>query len=405
MKQIPICTSDLHKALKSATNLKNTVLPKNLKFEVYLQVDDDLHKQIEDDAVLAEKIFKGVSKEYKWTVAEMASLAKDIDVAFGKELRKKGWVEAEWQKRAPKTLDEAEARMLTHSQKAIRKWQSVRKDRKKYVVKTATKITIGSLGVATATLGTGLAIAGTVASSGGGIPALVAAIYLNVKAIAALAKQLVRLKKNVDEAEKALQDQLLSLVKSYKDDGPGKVAAKELAKAALEQYFIVSMKSISGAETAISDYKGKLAKVDINTSQMGIKLNKILDDQIKLDKAINDKITKTLASAGYKSKKLPKLIDKSKQLNTATRNLLRDLPNAIARVEDGHSRYNNVYKPAIKGLKAKKPEWVKYGEMSMKLGDLALGAGFTDFGSVESIMLLVDSIGVEFDDVLAEQLM
>ena len=53
---IPICTNDMRRPLKAATNLKNTILPKNLKFEVYLQVNKELQEQIEDDAVLAEKL-------------------------------------------------------------------------------------------------------------------------------------------------------------------------------------------------------------------------------------------------------------------------------------------------------------------------------------------------------------
>jgi len=402
---IPICTNDMRRPLKAATNLKNTILPKNLKFEVYLQVDKELQEQIEDDAVLAEKLFKKVSIEYKKTVADLAAVATDIDREFGKELKPKGWVEKEWQKRAPDVFEDAEARMLTESRKTIKKWQQVRKDRKSYVIKSAVKVTIGSLSVATASLGTAIAIGGVVTTGGAAVPGLVAAIYANLKAVVALGKLLRRLKRDVDEAEEELQNQLSHLIKAYTANSKGQVAAKELGKAAVEQFFAVSMKSISNGENAMFDFKGKLDKVEINLSKMGIKLNKALTDQAAMDKQIEGKIVKMLKQANYKSKKLPKLTAASKKLNTAINELLADIPVAIQKVDGARARHRSVYKPAMVNLKAKKPEWVQYGEAALKLGDLALGAGFTDFSALDSILVLVDSIGVEFDDVLAEKLL
>ena len=402
---IPICTNDMKRPLKAATNLKHTVLPKTLKFEVYLQVDKELQEQIENDAVLAEKLFKKVSVEYKKTVTDLAAVATDIDREFGKELKPKGWVEKEWQKRAPEVFEDAEARMLTESRKLIKKWQQVRKDRKSYVIKSAVKVTIGSLSVATASLGTAIAIGGVATTGGAAVPGLVAAIYANVKAVIALGKVLRRLKRDVDEAEQELWKQLRYLLDAYTDNTKGQVATKELAKAAVEQFFSVSMKSISNGENAMFDFKGKLDKVEINLSKMGIKLNKALTDQAALDKQIEDKIGKMLKQANYKSKKLPKLVASSKKLNTAVNDLLTDIPVAIRKVDGARVRHRTMYKPAMVNLKAKKPEWVQYGEAALKLGDLALGAGFTDFSALDSILVLVDSIGVEFDDVLAEKLL
>ncbi len=405
MVNIPICTNDMKQPLKAATNLKNTILPKNLKFEVYLQVDKELHEQIEEDAVLAEKLFKKISVEYKKTVADLAAVATAIDQEFGRELKPRGWVAKEWEKRAPDVFDDAEARMLTEARKAIKKWQQVRKDRKKYVIKSAVKVTIGTLSVATASLGTAIAIGGVATTGGAAVPGLVAAIYVNVKAVVALGKVLRRLKRDVDAAEEVLWTELRHLLEAYADSTRGGVATRELAKAAVEQFFSVSMKSISNGENAMSDFKGKLDKVEINLSKMGIKLNKALTDQAALDVQIDDKIGKMLKQANYKSKKLPKLVAASSKLNTSVNDLLKELPKAIKKVDGARLRHRTIYKPAMVNLKAKKPEWVQYGEAALKLGDLALGAGFTDFGALDSILVLVDSIGVEFDDVLAEKLL
>lgn len=55
-------------------------------------------------------------------------------------------------------------------------------------------------------------------------------------------------------------------------------------------------------------------------------------------------------------------------------------------------------------FKAKKPDWVKYGEASLKLVDLGLSAGFTDPKAAEQVLVLVDSVLVEINDLLSEQL-
>lgn len=402
---ISICSNDMRRPLKTATNLKNTILPKNLKFEVFLQVDKELYDKIQDDAVLADRIFSKTAIEYKKTVIELAAVATTIDKDFGKELKPRGWIAKEWQKRAPDVFEDAEARMLTEARKVISKWQQVRKDRKKYVIKSAAKVTIGTLSVATASLGTVIAIGGVASSGGAAVPGLVAAIYANIKAVVALAKVLRRLRRDVDEAEQELWKQLRYLLKAYEDNTKGQVAAKELAKAAVEQFFAVSMKSISNGENAMFDFKGKLDKVEINLSKMGIKLNKALTDQAALDGQVDGKIAKMLRDANYKSKKLPKLLASSKKLNVSIRDLLGDIPGAIQKVDGARLRHRTVYKPAMMNLKAKKPEWVQYAETALKLGDLALGAGFTDFGALDSVLVLVDSIGVEFDDVLIENIL
>jgi hypothetical protein len=404
-KKIPLCTASLEKPLRQATRLDHLVVPKDIKFEMYLEVPDELHKLIEDDAVLADKIFKGVTKDYQWAVAELATVANDIDGAMSKSLKPQGWADQEWQKRAPGILDEAEARMLAHSRDAIQKWQKVRKDRKAYVVKSATKVAVGTLSVATATLGTVLAAGATGATYGAGLASLIAAIYINVKAIAQLAKLINRLRRDVDAAESVLLGELIDLVESYEKNSKGQVAAKELALAALDQFLAVSANSISKAETSMFDFKGKLDGVDIKVSEMGIKLNKVITQQAELSRSIETKLAKQLAQAGYRSKKLPKLQASVDKLGQQIQALIDDIPKALQKVKDARARYRDSYKPTLAALKAKKPGWVDNAQLALKLGDLALGAGFTTFSAADSVLVLVDSIGVEATDVLAEKML
>ncbi|MGD9864821.1 MAG: hypothetical protein AB7S99_16590 [Pseudodonghicola sp.] len=395
--KIPLCTNDLRRPVKAATKLKHTHLPKDLKFECYLEINQELQQKIEDDAVLAEKIFKDSSLTYKKLIKALAGLAQDIDDACGKSLKPKGWASKEWKARAPDLFEEAEAEMLTAARKKIVKWQQVRKDRTKYVIKCSAKVVVGSLAVATTTLGT------VVAAPAGGV-GLIASIYGNIKAVIAMAKLIQRLRRDVNQAEDELRAQLTQLTYNYERMSKGQVAGREIAKAALEQFLSISTASVSNAENALFDYKGKLDKLEIELSKMGIKLNKALTDQAALDKLIETKIEKMLKDANYKSKKLPKLTASSKKLNETVLGVLAGIEKAITRVDDARARYRKTYKPAVVNLKAKKPNWVQYAETSLKLGDLALTAGFTDFQALDGILVLVDSIGVEIDDVMAEQL-
>lgn len=234
---------------------------------------------------------------------------------------------------------------------------------------------------------------------------LIAAIYVNVKAVAQLAELINRLRRDVDAAESVLRGELIDLVQSYEKNSRGQVAAKELALAALDPFLAVSANSISKAETSMFDFKGKLDGVDIKVSEMGIKLNKVISDQAELQREIKLKLAKQIAQAGYRSKKLPKLEAAVDQLGTQIQALIDDIPKALKKVEDARTRYRDSYKPTLAALKAKKPGWVDNAQLALKLGDLALGAGFTTFSAADSVLVLVDSIGVEATDVLAEKVL
>ena len=163
------------------------------------------------------------------------------------------------------------------------------------------------------------------------------------------------------------------------------------------------MKSISNAETALSDYKGKLDGIDVKLSQLGISLNKIIDTQSKLQKEIKA-IEDGLSKKKFKSIRLSKAQKKMDKLTGQVSDMITDIPKRMKKIDAARVQYKTGYKPAIVQLKGKKPGWVQYAETSLKLGDIALGAGFTDFGAADSVLVLVDSIVGEIDDAMADKL-
>ena len=393
MKTVPLCTADIRKIVKSAAKPKHFHLPKDLAFHFGIEVDDDLAKKIETDDKLANKIFAHVGMEYKGTIVKITKLTKTADDQMAGSDRKK--VARQWQATIDRYLHEAEDRMFKLAKKEIIDWKKTRKDSRNYKIKSKAKLAVGTLGFATATLGTAVA-----ALAGG--PGVIVAIYGLAKSIVNLGKEIHALHQKMEQAEKSLKKHLDKLIASYKGATKGKVAGKELLAAAFTQITTINKVSISVCKAEYASFHGKLSGIDVKAGEAGKKLNKMLDLQVPLDRMIF-KMEAQLKQKGYTSKKLPKLKSKMKTLTDATKSQITEMEALYKRVDAANKRDKN-HRAALDHLEKKKPGWVKYAEASMKLIDLAASAGVTDFSQAAQILVLVDSIGVEIDDLLVEQL-
>lgn len=398
MKKIPLLTNDLASAVRSVAKLQIILPPKDMTFDVWLEVDDALFEKIKNDSYLADKMFGEVSKIYKVAASHLAKEAERIEKEFFAKGKSKDWVVKEWQKAAPPILSKFEPVLQNKAVAHLKTWQKVTKDANKYVVKCVFKVAIGSVGVATATLGTIVAF-----GSGGGGAGGVVALYGLYKAIIALGKEINRLRKDVDQAEKALQDYADSLLKTYKTASKKKVVGREFATEFLNGLSPKEIKNINGLNTNYESYKGKLDRVEKNLSALAVKLNELLDAQEDLDKEVDRKIQKMLTQRGYKSKKLPKLMTALKKSRFQVSKKIAEVSEGIGKVDKARKRERG-YKTAIKELNDKKPGWAGKVEKLIVLGDLALGAGFTDFSKLDQLLVFIDTVGVEIDNVLAEEI-
>jgi hypothetical protein len=395
MITIRICTADIRKLVTSAANPKNFDLPAKMTFKAGLEVEDDLHKQIETDDRLANRVFDAVSKEYKACLTKVTNVTKFADKQMEKENRSK--VAKQWEQDVARYFAEAEKAMLAAATKEINAWLKVRGDRKKYKIKVAATITVGSLALATATLGTAVA-----ATAGG--PGIVVAIYGSIKAFINLAKELRKLAMDMDKAENILKKDLDKIVNAYTDATKSKVIRGEMVAAAIEQLFTYQKASITGCEGQYATFHGKLAGVQIKCSEAGKKLHETLDRQTELEKKILDKTEKELKNMGYTSKKLPKLKTSLDKLADKTKKQLLPGIEKLYKRADTAEEHDKLYKKTLDALKAKKPEWVNFAEASLILIDLGMGAACTDFSAAEQVLVLVNGIGVEVDDLLKEKL-
>ena len=396
-KKIPLLTNDLASAIRSQASLQIVLPPKDMTFDVYLEVDDKLHEKIKNSSVLSEKVFLEVSKVYKLAVQQLVKEAERIEKEFFRKGKSKDWVRKEWEKSAPPILNKFEPILQKKAEAQLANWQKVQGDATKYVIKCVFKTAVGTLGVATATLGTIVAF-----GAGGGAGAGVA-IYGLYKAILSLGKEVNNLRKDVDQAETELQNYGSSLMVTYRKASKGKVVGREFLTEFFNGLSPKEVKNINGLNTKYDLFKGKLDRVEKKLDALGTKLNELLDEQEKMDKVIDAKIQKQLTQRGYKSKKLPKLMKTMRKSRFEVSKKIAQVGEGIGKVDKARKRERG-YKTAINELNQKKPGWAAKVEKLIVLGDLALGAGFTDFSKMDQLLVLIDSVVVEIDGVLAEEI-
>ena len=214
--------------------------------------------------------------------------------------------------------------------------------------------------------------------------------------------QLIWRGKDIDQAEADLKGYIDSLLKTYKTKGKAKTVGREFVVEFLNQLSPKEVKSINGMNTAFDSFKGKLDRIEKKLSEMATKLNDLIDAQEVLQRDIDRKVKKELDNRDYTSKRLPTLNTKIAKMHTATAKKVAEVSEAIGKVADARKRETD-YKKSIAALNGKKPDWASKLEKLITLGDLALGAGFTDFSKLDQILVLIDSVGVEIDNVLAEE--
>jgi len=380
-KRIPLCTKSVKARVRAGIQRKYKKserifhLPKNVAFDVVLEVEDALYKKIELDDKLANAVFAGVSKHYNEAQQEIVDAYLEAEKKARRIKAKEPPKTARRKIRAMKDplRDRVADILQTRSQAIVDQanaeidaWLVVRKDRRKYKRKAAIKVTLGTVGVVTSSIGT----AGAAASGG---YALGVAIYGLVKSIINLGKQIYNLAIAIDKAEKNLRSDLAGVKKAYLRAGKKEVAGKEIGKSVVERVLTYEMKSISKCEKELDLFVGKLRGIDVKAGDYGKKLHQMLDKQEALDKLIAEKKKQQLRNEEYVSKRLPKLEKSLKKLIKATADQIRSMERLYKRIERGQ-RNEKIYRAALSRLQAKKPEWVKYAEMATALIDIALDA-------------------------------
>ena len=376
-----IKSDDIRKPLLSRYKPELVELDKRISFVAGIDVDKATWKHIEGDAALAAKIWSQSGKNYKLALSEVTTLYRGFD-----KKHKKGWGKLNKKARQSETdklqsnVERALKRnahfVFKDADKQIKDWMKAKKKAGTYKIKSITKIVVGSLGVAGATLGAVTSLSGAVISGGAGAPAAAAALYGAYKAMSSLSDEIHDLARGIDKVDKTVRDELSSLLKSYSELTKNEVGGREFGKAALSQLLTIKTKSISSCSSNVSLMGNKLALMTKKSSSYGKELNKYLDAEENLVKALQYWQKLDLKDFPEKSvsgikKNITKLEDALKKNRKHSGKLFFHLRDIMRRLGQMEKRLP-VYKQLLGLLKDKKPSWLKYAVGVVKLSDLAI---------------------------------
>jgi len=380
-KRIPLCTNDVYSIVKTKTKLKEIELPKAMKFEVLLEVDEKLMKLIDGDQKLAGDIFSQVSKSYNAAIKKIVNRCDFAESSCKQKPGNRPVIAKQLKKDIEGYLQDAGKEICSYAEKKINAMLKTRKDNTKYKIKSAIKITVGTLAIGGSVATTALTFGASSAVS----------IYGIAKGVSTIGQEIYTLAISFDKAHDSLNKHLGELLASYSKLSKGKIGARETGQALLEQLFTVSGTSITSVKKDFKTYEYHLDRIDVKCRDYGIGLVKILDAQSDINKNVALKAEKEIAKRGYKSKRLPKLKTQLATLEKKTGLMITKNEKAIQRVKTNR-KYSKVYAQVLQDLKAKKPTWAKVAEKGIALLDVPLSAATTDFSNATQIAALTQDI-------------
>lgn len=140
---------------------------------------------------------------------------------------------------------------------------------------------------------------------------------------------------------------------------------------------MIEMAGFNRVDKHLETYRAKLKNVDLEVSKLGKELNKLLDQQSKLDKEIDKKLGKMVKNRKYKSKKIDGLFASMEKTRKATAQLIKDIEVFDAKLKPAEKFRDNTMK-AVAALRHKDPTWIKW---AIWIGSLGLSTGVTSIAS------------------------
>ncbi len=395
-QSIAICVNDVTGIVKGAVKPKSITIPK-LQFEVYLEMDAANYKLVEKDDRVANDVFDEVSKLYKVCVADLIESARALDEqALSDPAGARAAVKA-WPAVAERQLTEAGTSMKGAAEKAIAARAKENKAFKKFRFKTVMRISVGTVGVAVATLGSVVAVPGTG-------PGAIAAVYGNVKALAALLTEIREAAKSFERAESDLKDSISKIETQYRQGCKASNTAYEVGKMVASAFALVPTNSLGDAQRALEQFEGKLVALTNVAAKGQKKIETLVEREKALSEALAEAEKVALTKVGKSSAKaLSRVVNKQFDVQKKTAAALQTLKRLYEKIKIAKEHEDHYQKTLLELNKLVKGSVVAVTGLLIPIPEIALAAGlFTDWSSVVQAMIIADTIGVEVDSALLE---
>ncbi|WP_420005301.1 hypothetical protein [Arenibacterium sp. LLYu02] len=333
-----------------------TVKPKfvklgNMSFTATVEVDKDMAKELDTDARFVAKLYDDATAEYKKLLSECC-LRVDAADKLGSVLPLTDKEVKELDSDLAKIFAKYEKSIEQVAMKHFAKWKSANKARNKYRFKVISGIVLGTAAVvvSTVSLATGVVTGGV---------SIAASIYGIAQSILTVARAVQKVTSDLVKVHGELDKALKELVASYEHASKAKVAAKEIGKEFLSDFLMIETAGFNRVQKHLSTYRAKLKNIDAEIAGLGKELNKLLDQQSKLDKDIAKKLEKMAKDRNYKSKKLDGLFAAMETARKACDKLIKDIEAYHVSIKPAEEFEESAIK-SLKALKAKDPVWAKW---------------------------------------------
>ncbi|MBT9528077.1 MAG: hypothetical protein IV105_22695 [Rhizobacter sp.] len=364
---------DAVKYLKGSlgSKLKRIELPKTMRLEVLIELDDELYAALAKNpswlqkmqsaaAAKARSAMDDVEKQILAAEAKAQKFDPKTAAAFTRD------VQALLEKGAQTASDE----MADLCEKLINDYKKGQKELLKFRVKCGGKIAL------TAVLVTGGAVL-SVVTAGALSPLGIVGI---VKGGLAIGQEIVKLALDADKAGKLIQAELTVLKKLMNEENAkakksGKVAqgAKEIGLNVFSKVLGVETPSLKNCQSHIEIHKIDIAKIEKKSKALSETIYDAMDEQAKQDKAL------AVAKKTLPANKVGKIAMQVEKIEKALDELLKSTIKVNEAIERAEKRQEHFEK-ALDAMKDGIPGWVKWVDVAVSLS-LDVATGIADASS------------------------
>ncbi|MCH2165302.1 MAG: hypothetical protein MK098_11705 [Marinovum sp.] len=387
---LTIIKADVKNEVAKAVKPK-VIKPRSMMFVATCEVDKSAAKELDTDARFVAKLYDDATIEYKKLVAEVSlrvQAADDLATILPLTPKEIKEMDADIDKIFAKYQKSIESVTNAH----FKKWQQANKDRRKYRMKVGCAIVLGG---ASAIASSASLAAGAVT---GGV-SIAASVYGIAQSVMSVGRAIVKITSDIEKVHNQLEKALKELVSSYTKQSKAKVKAKEIGKEFVADFLMIEMSGFNRVDKHLETYKAKLKNIDLECAKLGKELNKLLDQQSKLDAQIDKKLGKMVTDRKYKSAKIDGLFAAMEKTRKATDQLIKDLEAYDAKLKPAE-KFRDDSQKAVDALRHKDPVWAKW---AIWIGSLGLASSVSSIAQGgQNLVSAADGIRKGLD-VLAKE--
>lgn len=376
-----IIENDIAKYLREKSKPKGIELKKPLNCALYLDLNDDAYKALDNDPLLQAKVTEAASSKYKELVEQMVAKLNELDAAYVKSQSKKerAVILKSFEGYAKKSLSKFTKVAKKEAETAWDKVAKTKSDYTKYKVKAGVNLAIDGLNVVGG-------IAGSIGTGGFG---LIVSIYGILKTLVSMSMQVYKLAIDADKMQKKVTKGLSKVQKSFDKKKKEVSGAKNSGKAFINSLLGADfIPTISSVKSDNDQYKSKLQGVDVNSHKLSKKLQEVLKEMDKVEKMPDVK----------SSKKVKALLSK---LQSSTSKLLDKIIDMQTKCNEGYE-FQKKTDSAISELETLEPKKWKVINKGMVVIDIVMAGG--DFSKAgEAVLGIGTAIVSEVDKELVDR--